>query len=164
MHISHTKSFNISVSISLATLAHMINVYEICLNKQTIWYSTCKISDIAWGPPFWTVLVSWYPHHGVEEFWRIISKTVYNPTCCVTMICTLLLCGFLLYFLVDGLKDNCKQYSDNQKILCKSMLSFSGFHIHICLPPLLIKTKRVIPKLIKHLKSLRSKRCLPVMI
>ncbi len=23
----------------------------------------CKISDIACGPPFWTVLVSWYPHH-----------------------------------------------------------------------------------------------------
>ncbi len=28
MHISHTKSFNIPVSIALATLAHMINVYE----------------------------------------------------------------------------------------------------------------------------------------
>ncbi len=32
MYISHTKSFNIPVSIALATLAHMINVYEICLN------------------------------------------------------------------------------------------------------------------------------------
>ncbi len=32
MHISHTKSFNIPVSIALATLANMINVYEICLN------------------------------------------------------------------------------------------------------------------------------------
>ncbi len=32
MRISHTKSFNIHVSIALATLAHMINVYEICLN------------------------------------------------------------------------------------------------------------------------------------
>ncbi len=32
MHISHTKSFNIPVSIALATLAHMINVYDICLN------------------------------------------------------------------------------------------------------------------------------------
>ncbi len=32
MHISHTKSFNIHISIALATLAHMINVYEICLN------------------------------------------------------------------------------------------------------------------------------------
>ncbi len=32
MHISHTKSFNIPVSIALATLVHMINVYNICLN------------------------------------------------------------------------------------------------------------------------------------
>ncbi len=32
MYISNTKSFNIPVSIVLATLAHMINVYEICLN------------------------------------------------------------------------------------------------------------------------------------
>ncbi len=32
MHILHTKSFNIPVSIALATLAHMTNVYEICLN------------------------------------------------------------------------------------------------------------------------------------
>ncbi len=32
MHISHTKFFNIPVSIALATLAHMINVYERCLN------------------------------------------------------------------------------------------------------------------------------------
>ncbi len=34
MHISHTKSFNIPLSIALATLAHMINVYEICLNRR----------------------------------------------------------------------------------------------------------------------------------
>ncbi len=32
MYISYTKSFNIPVSIALATLAYMINVYEICLN------------------------------------------------------------------------------------------------------------------------------------
>ncbi len=32
MHISYTKSFNIPVSIAFATLAHMINVYAICLN------------------------------------------------------------------------------------------------------------------------------------
>ncbi len=55
MHISHTKFFNMPVSIALATLAHMINVNEICLNKQTIRYSICNISDIACGPPFWTV-------------------------------------------------------------------------------------------------------------
>ncbi len=32
MYISHTKSFNIPVSIALATLTHMINVFVICLN------------------------------------------------------------------------------------------------------------------------------------
>ncbi len=30
--------------------------------QQTIRYSICKISDIACGPPFWTISVSWYPH------------------------------------------------------------------------------------------------------
>ncbi len=35
--------------------------------QQTIQYSICKISDIACGPPFWTVLVSWYPHHGYSN-------------------------------------------------------------------------------------------------
>ncbi len=32
MHISYTKSFNIPVSTAFATLAHVINVYEISLN------------------------------------------------------------------------------------------------------------------------------------
>ncbi len=31
--------------------------------QQTIRYSICKISDIACGPPFRTILFSWYPHH-----------------------------------------------------------------------------------------------------
>ncbi len=35
--------------------------------QQTIRYSICKISDIACGPPFWTVLVSWYPHHLIQS-------------------------------------------------------------------------------------------------
>ncbi len=42
MHISHTKSFNIPVSIALATLAHIINVYEIFL-------STTKLFDIQYA-------------------------------------------------------------------------------------------------------------------
>ncbi len=62
MHISHTKYFNIPVLIALATLAHMINVYEICLNTTNyLIYSICKISDIAW--------VSRYPHHVVIASW-----------------------------------------------------------------------------------------------
>ncbi len=42
MHISYTKSFNIPVSIVFATLVHMINVYEICLNTK-------KLSDIQYA-------------------------------------------------------------------------------------------------------------------
>ncbi len=41
MHISHTKSFNTPVSIALATLAHMINVYEI--------YQYNKLSNIQYA-------------------------------------------------------------------------------------------------------------------
>ncbi len=81
MHVSHTKSFNIPVSIALATLAHMINVYEMCLSiRQTIWYSICKILDIACGPAFWTVLVSWYPHdvYHAKGSW----------SCMITVMCT----------------------------------------------------------------------------
>ncbi len=67
MHISYINSFDISVSIAFATLAHMINVYEICLNKN-------QLSDIQYARfhilpvelHFETVLVSWYPHHDVE--------------------------------------------------------------------------------------------------
>ncbi len=43
MHISHTKSFNIPVSIALATLAHMINVYDLCLNTTN--YSIFNMQD-----------------------------------------------------------------------------------------------------------------------
>ncbi len=47
MDISHTKSFNIPVSIALATLAHMTNVYEICLNKiSDIQYSRFQILHV----------------------------------------------------------------------------------------------------------------------
>ncbi len=37
--------------------------------QQTIRYLICKISDIACGAPFWTVLVSWYPHHELDSFY-----------------------------------------------------------------------------------------------
>ncbi len=54
MYISHTKSFNISFA--LATLAHMLNMYEICLNTTNyLIFNIFKISDIACRPPFWTV-------------------------------------------------------------------------------------------------------------
>ncbi len=58
MRISYTKSFNIPVSIAFATLVHMINVYEICLNTTNY-----PILNMQVDLHFETVLVSWYPHH-----------------------------------------------------------------------------------------------------
>ncbi len=39
--------------------------------QQTIRYSICKISDIACGPPFWNVLVSWFPHYVLRPYSRL---------------------------------------------------------------------------------------------
>ncbi len=47
MHISHSKSFNIPVSFARAILAHMINMYEICLNITNYpIYSICKFQTL----------------------------------------------------------------------------------------------------------------------
>ncbi len=53
MHISHTKSFNIPVSIALATLPHMINVYEMCLNTTN--YPIFNMQDFRYCP--WTYIL-----------------------------------------------------------------------------------------------------------
>ncbi len=53
MHISHTKSFNIPVSIALAALAHTINVYEICLNTTN--YLIFNMQDF--GYYLWTSIL-----------------------------------------------------------------------------------------------------------
>ncbi len=53
MHISHTKSFNIPVSIALATLAHIINVYEICLNTTN--YPIFNMQDFRYC--LWTFIL-----------------------------------------------------------------------------------------------------------
>ncbi len=53
MHISHTKSFNIPVSIALATLAHMINVYEIYLNTTN--YTIFNMQDFRYC--LWTSIL-----------------------------------------------------------------------------------------------------------
>ncbi len=61
-HVSPTKSFSIPIWSQLTTPAHMLNGYEICLNS-TNWFSICNMSDTGCVPPFWTVLVTWYPHY-----------------------------------------------------------------------------------------------------
>ncbi len=63
MYISHTKSFNIPVSIALATLAHMINVYEICINTTNLLYDIqyARFQILPVDLNFETVLVSTPP-------------------------------------------------------------------------------------------------------
>ncbi len=66
--ISHTTSFNISVSIGLKMLSHIFNLIngcEICLNTTN--YPIVKISDIDCAPSFWTVLIRWYPHFDHDD-------------------------------------------------------------------------------------------------
>ncbi len=61
-HISHIKSFKIYVSIGHTSLAHILNGNKICLN--TTKYMIVNMHDFRYWlpPPFWTVLVRWYPH------------------------------------------------------------------------------------------------------
>ncbi len=54
MHIWHTKSFNILVSIALSTLAHVINVYEICLNTTN--YPIFNMQDFRYC--LWTSILA----------------------------------------------------------------------------------------------------------
>ncbi len=49
-HTFHIQ--NPSIYLFITTLAHMLNGYEIWLNKQTIRFSICKISYIGYAPPF----------------------------------------------------------------------------------------------------------------
>ncbi len=67
IHISYTKSFNVPVSIAFATLAHMINVYEICLNttnyvvfnmQGVIYRLWTSILKLFWSADIPTVIVS----------------------------------------------------------------------------------------------------------
>ncbi len=51
--------------------------------QQTIQYSICKISDIACGPLFWTVLVNWYFHHDMVSFKVHLHRHLYlTPELC----------------------------------------------------------------------------------
>ncbi len=73
MHISYTKSFYIPISIAFATLAHMLNVYEICLNTTNYpIFNKQRLCILPVNLHFETVLVSRYPHH-VFITWRYTS-------------------------------------------------------------------------------------------
>ncbi len=53
--------------------------------QQTIRYSKYKILNIACGPPFWTVLVSWYPHNVLfmrKKDINNFNRTSFVVTCC----------------------------------------------------------------------------------
>ncbi len=63
LYISYTNFFNISVSIGFTTLVHLIRIIMRYVSiQQTIRIVICKISHIGCASPFWTVLVSCYPH------------------------------------------------------------------------------------------------------
>ncbi len=64
MHISHTKSFNIPVSIALATLAHKINVYEIYFNTTN--YLIFNMQDFRYC--LWTSILDCYPNNVREAY------------------------------------------------------------------------------------------------
>ncbi len=49
-HSSHTQSFNVPVWSGLTRLDHMLNEYDICLNRTN--YPLCKILDIGYAPHF----------------------------------------------------------------------------------------------------------------
>ncbi len=61
MHISHTKSFNMPFSIELATLAHMINVYEIWLNTTN--YPIFNMQDFRYC--LWTSILDCFWSVGI---------------------------------------------------------------------------------------------------
>ncbi len=80
MHISHTKSFNIPVSIALATLAYVINVYEIIsqYNKLSdIQYARFQILpvELHFGL-FWSAGIPTMLYHTKHK--GVISKFMYT--------------------------------------------------------------------------------------
>ncbi len=62
IHISHTESSNILVSSGCAALVHMLNGYDISQFNKLYNFHNGKISDIGCAPPFWIVLIRWYPY------------------------------------------------------------------------------------------------------
>ncbi len=82
MYISHTKSSNIYVLISLATLVHMINVYEICL--VTTNYTIFNMQDFRYCQ--WTSIL--------DCFDQLVSP---QCICCVGLAMRFTICVLLTY-------------------------------------------------------------------
>ncbi len=66
MQISYTKSFNIPVSIAFATLAHMINVYEICLNTTN--YTILNMQGFIYC--MWTSILKLFWSAGIPTMYK----------------------------------------------------------------------------------------------
>ncbi len=56
---TYTKSFNMPVSIDSLHIYWKGIMYDSI--QQTIRFSIWKISHIVCAPPFWTLLIRWYP-------------------------------------------------------------------------------------------------------
>ncbi len=79
MHISHTKSFNIPVSVALAILAHMINVYDMSqYNKLSdIQYARFQILpvDVHFGL-FWSAGI--HTMYSDQSHQRLLARPIRN--------------------------------------------------------------------------------------
>ncbi len=78
MHISQTKSFNIPVSLALATLAHMINVYEICLNTTN--YPIFDMQDFRYC--MWTFILDCFGQLVSSPCYAVIYIHTRSGLCC----------------------------------------------------------------------------------
>ncbi len=105
MHISHTKSFNIPVSIALATLAHMINVYEICLNTTN--YPIFNMQDFRYC--LWTSIWNCFGQlvsppcslQTVNAFFTILCTGVLKDDHVILLVGRQLCLGHLTYWIFN---------------------------------------------------------------
>ncbi len=89
MHIWHMKSFNIPVSIALATLVHMINVYEIYPNATN--YPIYNMQDFRFC--LWTSILDCFGQLVSPRWWDIlyeVAYSVHHPHPVVTKYITIL--------------------------------------------------------------------------
>ncbi len=74
MHISYTKSINIPVSVAFATLPHMINVYEICLNTTN--YPIFNMQGFIYC--LWTSILKLFWSVGIPTMISYIHDCIYT--------------------------------------------------------------------------------------
>ncbi len=79
MPISYTKSFNIPVSIPCAALAHIINVYEICLNTTN--YPIFNMQGFIYC--LWTSILKLFWSAGIPTMMMADSHSMFIYLCVI---------------------------------------------------------------------------------